>query len=138
MSVFSDGHDVIVRPLSTSASTSVHGPWQITPTGFACSKNASHEAHRVLVRAQEVRVRDAAGQHEAVVVGRVGVRDRLVDPERVGLVEVVEGLDLAVFDRDQLGLAARLLDRLPRLGQLHLLHALGGEERDRLALVHWP
>ena len=40
MSVFKDGHDVIVRPLSTSASTSVHGPWQMTPTGFSCSKNA--------------------------------------------------------------------------------------------------
>ena len=40
MSVFRDGQEVIVRPLSTSASTSVHGPWQMTPTGFSCSKNA--------------------------------------------------------------------------------------------------
>src|SRR3954454_6155878 len=40
MSVWSDGHDVILRPRSTSASTSVHGPWQITPTGLDCSKNA--------------------------------------------------------------------------------------------------
>src|SRR5205814_2277258 len=28
-SVFTEGHDVIVRPRTTSASTSVHGPWQI-------------------------------------------------------------------------------------------------------------
>ena len=37
---------------------------------------------------------------------------------------MVEGLDLAVLDRDQLGPTARLLDRLPRLGQLHLLDAV--------------
>ena len=134
MSVFSDGHDVIVRPLSTSASTSVHGPWQITPTGFCLLEERLDKPDRVLVRAQEVRVRHAAREHEPVVVGRVGVGDRLVDGERVGLVEMVERLDLTVLDRDQLGLAARLLDGLPRLGQLHLLDAFGGEERDRLAL----
>ena len=47
MSVFSDGHDVIVRPLSTSASTSVHGPWQITPTGLPCLEERAHERDRV-------------------------------------------------------------------------------------------
>ena len=123
----------------TSASTSVHGPWQITPTGLRLLEEARTKRHRVLVGAQEVGVRDAAGQHEPVVVGRVGVRDGLVDRERVGLVEVVEGLHLAVLGRDQLRRAARLLDGLPRLGQLHLLDAFGGEERDLLALsVHQP
>ena len=130
-----DGHDVSVRPRTTSASTSVHGPWQIAPTGLACSKNARTKRDGVLVRAQEVGVRDAARQHEPVVVGRVGVGHGLVDLERVGLVEVVEGLDLAVLERDQLRRPAGLLDRLPRLGQLDLLDALvGGEERDLLAL----
>jgi len=28
------GHEVILRPRTTSASTSDHGPWQITPTGL--------------------------------------------------------------------------------------------------------
>jgi hypothetical protein len=33
-----------VRPFTTSASTSVHGPWQITPTGLACSKKPRTKA----------------------------------------------------------------------------------------------
>jgi hypothetical protein len=36
-------------------------------------------------------------------------------------IEVVEGLDLPRLDRDQLRLAAGVLDRLPGLGQLDLL-----------------
>src|SRR3954470_8107590 len=44
MSVCSDGHEVIVRPCSTSASTSVHGPWQMTPTGLAASKKPRAKA----------------------------------------------------------------------------------------------
>ena len=102
---------------------------------LALLEEAADEGDGVLVHAQEVGVGDAARQHEAVVVGRVGVGDRAVDRERVGLVEVVEGLDLARLGGEQLGLAALALDRLPRLGQLDLLDALGGdEERDPLAL----
>src|SRR5215208_6146127 len=37
-SVWRDGHEVSVRPLTTSASISVHGAWQIAATGLACSK----------------------------------------------------------------------------------------------------
>ena len=36
-SVFTLGHDVRQRPLTTSASTSVHGPWQITAIGLCAS-----------------------------------------------------------------------------------------------------
>src|ERR1700691_6263591 len=32
-SVLIDGHEVIVFPFTTTASTSVHGPWQIAATG---------------------------------------------------------------------------------------------------------
>ena len=39
MSVFTLGQLVNVRPRTTSASTSVHGPWQITATGLPASKN---------------------------------------------------------------------------------------------------
>jgi hypothetical protein len=38
MSVCRLGQDVILRPLTSPASTSVHGPWQMTPTGLPCSK----------------------------------------------------------------------------------------------------
>ena len=50
------------------------------------------------------------------------------------LVEVVEGLDLAVLDRQQLGLCRRPPRRPSRAGQLDLLDALGREERDLLAI----
>ena len=33
------GQDVSVRPLTTSASTSVQAPWQIEATGLPASKN---------------------------------------------------------------------------------------------------
>src|SRR5919202_4624345 len=47
---------------------------------------------------------------------------------------MLEALDLAGLDGEQLGLAARLLDCLPRLDQLDLLDPVGGEEGDPLAL----
>ena len=58
-------------------------------------EEAADEGDGVLVHAQEVGVGDAARQHEPVVVGRARVGHRAVDRERVALVEVVEGLDLA-------------------------------------------
>jgi hypothetical protein len=48
----------------------------------------------------------------------------------VGVVEVVEALDLTVVEADELGLRAGLLERLARLDELHLLDAVGGEDRD--------
>ena len=35
-----DRHELPVRPSTTPASTSVHGPWQIAATGLPASKNA--------------------------------------------------------------------------------------------------
>jgi hypothetical protein len=96
-------------------------------------EEVTHELDGVGVGAQEVGVGDAAREHEPVVVGGVRVGDRPVDGERIGLVEVVEGLDVVIGDRDQLRRSARLLDRLPRLGELDLLDPLGRQERDLLA-----
>ncbi len=39
-SVRTVGHAVSVRPLATPASISVHGPWQITPTGLPVAKKS--------------------------------------------------------------------------------------------------
>src|SRR5207237_7249825 len=39
-SVLSDGQDAMPRPRTTSASTRVHGPWQITATGSCSLTNA--------------------------------------------------------------------------------------------------
>jgi hypothetical protein len=50
------------------------------------------------------------------------------------LVEVVEALDLALLKRDELRGPPGLLHGPPGVRQLHLLHAVGGQERDLLAL----
>src|SRR4051812_19646089 len=92
------------------------------------------ELDGVLVGPQEVAVRDAARDEQAVVVVDAHVGDRLVDRELVAVVEVVEGLDLAGVEADELGARAGLLERLARLGQLDLLDAVGGEDRDLLAV----
>ena len=101
---------------------------------LAALRELPDERDHVLVGAQLIRVRDAAREHERVVFVRLRLLDRPVDLERVSLVEVVPGLHLAVLDRDQLGLRTRLLDRLPRLGQLDLLDAFGCDEGDLLPL----
>ena len=95
---------------------------------------AAHEADRVLVAAQEVGIGDPAGQHEAVVVGGVGVGNGLVDLDLVAVIEVLERLHLAVLERDQLDLGARLLDGVEWLLQLDLLDSVRKQEGDLLAV----
>jgi hypothetical protein len=94
----------------------------------------AHEPDRVRVHAHGVGVGDPAGDHQRVVVLNAGVRDGHVDRERVGLVQVVEALDLARLEGHQLDLGAGLLDRLAGLGVLDLLDTIGGKERDLLPL----
>ena len=49
------GHDVRLRPRTTSASTSVHGAWQIAATGLPDSTNCRTNATASLVRPQRRR-----------------------------------------------------------------------------------
>ena len=123
-----------MRSLTAPASTRIHGPWQITATG-ARPASSRTKRHRVGVGADGVGVGDAAGQDQAVVVAGVRGGGGAVDGEAVGRIEVPERLDLAVLGGDQLGSAAGLLDRLPRLGELGLLDALvRDDERDASVL----
>jgi hypothetical protein len=92
------------------------------------------ELHRVRVGAQHVGVGDAARQHERIVVGGLGVGDRLGGLDLVALVEVLPHLYLALLERDDVNVSPRLADRLERLGYLDLLGALGEQERHVLAL----
>jgi len=95
---------------------------------------AGREAHRALVGAQEVAVRDAARDQQAVVVAGADLVERAVDLVAVGVVEVVEALDLPRLEAHELGRRARVLERLARLGELHLLDAVRREDRDLLAI----
>jgi bacterioferritin len=94
----------------------------------------AHEGNGVRVGAQEVGVGHAAGQHESVVVVGAGVGSRLVSDERLALVEVLETLERALLQRDQVDLGALVLDRLQRVGQLDLLDPVGGQEGNALAV----
>jgi hypothetical protein len=95
------GHEVRVRPRTRSASTSVHGPWQMTAAGFARLEHRPGELHGRGHSAQLVRAGHAAGQDQPVVAGRVGVVDGLVHREGVALVQVVERLSLPGLRREE-------------------------------------
>jgi hypothetical protein len=112
------------------------GPGAVADRGhrLAGLEEGAHERDRGGVGAQRVGVGDPAGQHQAVVVVGAGLRDGLVDREGVALVEVVEALDVVGLERQQVGGGTGLLDRLAGLGVFDLLNAVGGQERDRLAL----
>jgi hypothetical protein len=135
MSVSRLGQEVRVRPRTRSASTRIHGPWQMTAAGLPAFEHALHEADRRRDHPQEVAVRDVAWHHDRVVLGVAGIADRAVHGEGIALVEIVEGLDLAPLGRDQFGRAARAAHRVPRSGEFHLLHALvRGQESDAQAV----
>src|SRR6185503_20119775 len=76
--------------------------------------------------------RDAARDHERVVVLGTDLLHGPVDRKPVALVAVLDGLDLARLRGDELHLGAGVLRYLPRLGELDLLDAVGREERDPL------
>ena len=86
-----------------------------------------HELLRLLLDAKGVGVDDAAGQHHRVEVGRVGLRQRQVALELVGLVVMLEALHL-VLRRDEHARRAGRLQRLARTGHLDLLEAVGDED----------
>jgi len=99
--------------------------------GLAGRDEVAHEAHRILVHPQPVGVARPAGQEQRVVVGDRRVAHLAIDRECAGRLEVaVHRLDLAVVERQQVGLRAGVLHDRARLLQLDLLEAVGGEDRD--------
>ena len=96
-------------------------------------KEAANEVDGVLVQPQEVRVRNAPRQHEAIVLGDGRLRDRLVLREGVGPIEMVEGLDLTRLRGEKLGRGPGVLYGLSRLRQLDLLGVLRSDEESYLA-----
>jgi hypothetical protein len=101
---------------------------------LAAVEERADEPDGVGIAAHEVRVGHPARDHQPVVVVGAGLRHGHVDRERVALVEVVEALDLPGLQRHQVHLRAGLFDRLAWFGVFDLLDAVGGEERDLLAL----
>ena len=104
--------------------------------GLALARDVADEADRLVAQAQLVGIRDAAGKHERVEVAGARVLHVELDREAVGGRKVVESLDLLAFRlrREERHLRAVLLEELARLRVLHLLHAVGHQDRDALAL----
>src|SRR3954454_22125125 len=111
-------------------------PWRVADRGdrLVRLREVGGELDRALVGTQEVAVRNAAGDQQAVVVVGADIVERLVDRELVGVVEVVEALDLAALEADEVSLRTGVLERLARLDELDLLDAVGCEDRDLLAV----
>ena len=99
---------------------------------LAGGEEVRDQAYRLGVGAQVVGVGDTAGEHEPVVVVDRRVGDGPVDGDRVGVVEMVERLDVARLGGQDLGLPTGRLDRLARLGQLDGLDPLVGHEKGDL------
>jgi hypothetical protein len=76
----------------------------------------------------------ATGQNECVVVGRADHLDGLIDLELVGLVVVVEPLNLAVLGGHQLQIRTGAPQRLPRPSQLNLLNHCQSQETQSSSL----
>src|SRR3954468_3038916 len=133
-SVWSDGHEVIVRPFATPASISVHGPWQITATGLPCSKNERTNCCTSGTMRSWSGLPTPPGSTSASYSSALAPATWRSTLNVSALSKWLKALDLALLDREQLRCPAGLLDRLPRLGQLDLLDHVGGDERDALAI----
>ena len=100
--------------------------------GLAGAEHGLGELHSLGLGAELVRVGHAAGQHQGVVVGGVGVADDPVDGEGVRLVQVVVGLGAGLWRKEFRG-AARVGHGPPGLGELDLLSALVGDHESNPA-----
>lgn len=130
MSVRTLGYDVRVRSRTTSASTSIHGPWQITPTG-AGGDELPHERHGLVVLAQLIGIRGSTGKHQAVEVAGGDLRDEVIDGVfPCGVDVLLHCLDLALLDRDESDRGALVLESFTRLDELDLLDSVRRENCD--------
>jgi hypothetical protein len=117
-------YEVSVRPDTTPASTSVHGPWQMAATGLPESTKSRTNATAALSS------RNLSG---LTVPPGVVVLDRCISYQPVdrkgasGLKVVVTGLDLAIVQGQQIGLGSCLSQRVAWLLYLDPLNAVCGQ-----------
>jgi hypothetical protein len=94
---------------------------------------SAHEGARPGRLAQQVRRDIAAGNQQAVVVGRQHIVDLPVDPHQVGWLVHVHAADPARAQGDERGLRARVLQRRQRGVQFRLLDAVRRQHGNPLA-----
>ncbi len=94
---------------------SVHGAWQIAETGLCSSKNDRMKLTASAFVRRKSGLATPPGSTSPSYSDVLGLRHRLVHGERVGLVQMIESLDLAGLNRDKLNLGPRVLHGFPRL-----------------------
>ena len=132
-SVWTEGQEVMVWPLTTPASMRVHGAWQMAATGLPVLANSRTKLTADLSIAEFVRVHYAARENESVVVGGIRVGDQAVDLDCGAPVRLVPALDLALLDGEDFDLGAGSFEVLLWFDQLGLLESVGCEDGNCLA-----
>src|ERR1700736_2362225 len=125
MSVWSEGHEVSVRPLTPLASTSIHGAWQIAATGLPCSKNDLTKLTASRTGAEFVSIHDATRKHKCVEILGVRLVERNIHFEFIALIVVIHPPNLTFRRRHNRSLRAGLVEDLSRFGQFNFLEAIG-------------
>src|SRR5262245_17446139 len=96
---------------------------------LAIIDKAGGELEGLSIRAQPIRIEQAARNQDRVIVIRARLIKRLVDVDRFALLHVFEPLDVAGLERDHLHRSARRLDRALGREQLALLKAIRRQDR---------
>ena len=121
-------YEVSVRPDTTPASTSVHGPWQMAATGLPESTKSRTNATAALSSRNLSGLTVPPGQQQGVVVLDRCISYQPFDRKGAsGLNVVVTGLDLAIVQGQQIGLGSYLSQRIAWLLYLDPLHAVCGQ-----------
>ena len=132
-SVLRLGHEVRVRPRTTSASTRVHGAWQIAATGLpAVEERPRTKSTAVACVRRKSGLATPPGSDERRRTRPRRPRRAVASTGKVSAFSRwLTALDAAGLGGDEAGCAARLLDRLPRLGQLDLFDHRPGRRGTR-------
>src|SRR5690606_28170795 len=104
------------------------------PDRLAAHGERAHELDDLGNHPELIRVERAPGKEQRVECLRIRLLDLQIDVEGLAAIEVPKRLDLACLRRDEHRLRARSLERVARLGELHLLDAVGGENGNGLAV----
>ena len=129
------GYEVSVRPTATPASTNVHGPWQIAPTGFPeLTKSRTNETAELSRRSLSGFTVPPGNTNPSNSSTEASDTARSTGKLPAGLQIMVACLNFTGFQRQQFDFRPRLLQRRARLLEFHFLHPVGRQDGNSLAL----
>ena len=83
-----------------------------------------------LMHPEPVRVRNAAGKHQGVVISRSNLVQEPINREMPGRLVPLGRANLTATNRDQVQLGSRVREGCPWLGELSPLDPVGRQKRD--------